>query len=165
MSSEDIRLDLTPPSSGSKDDSQRKELLWERREEEHLRKIAGECSALSKRHDAKATRCRWYYRAFGLPAAILPLIGSAIVEYVPHEFSYVVTIIMLLAAVSSALNTFLDWGRKSQRHLDYAGRYGELVNEIDSQLCRPKAGRIACDVMLERVKERFGYLNLSAPPL
>ena len=165
MSRDEVVLDITPPSCASKDDAQRKELLWEKREEEHLRKIAERCSGLSKRHDVKSARCRWYYRAFGVPAAVLPLIGSAIVEYVPHDLSYVVTIIMLLAAVSSALNTLLDWGRKSQQHLDYAGRYGELVNEIESQLCRPKSGRIACDVMLERVKERYGYLNLSAPPL
>ena len=72
---------------------------------------------------------------------------------------------MLLASVSSALNTFLDWGRRSQQHCDYAGRYGELKNEIDSQLCRPKDGRVACDVMLERVKERYSHLNLAAPQL
>ena len=161
----DHTLDITPPSCQSSDDAQRKELLWEKREEDHLKKIAEQCAGLSKRHDGKAALCRWYFRAFGVPAAILPLIGSAIVEYVPGRLSYVVTITMLCAAVSSALNTLLDWGRKSQQHLDYAGRYGELVNEIESQLCRPKAGRIACDVMLERCKERFGYLNLSAPPL
>ena len=162
MQNDDVRLDLTPPSG---DDASRKELLWERREEDHLRKIAATCGDHSKRHDARGAVCRANYVFLGLPAAVLPLIGSAVVEYVPQEYSYVVTIIMLLAAISSALNTFLDWGRKSQRHMDFAGRYGELVNEIESQLCRPKAGRIACDVMLERVKERYGDLNTSAPPL
>jgi hypothetical protein len=162
MSRDDIHLDLTPPSG---DDPSRKELLWEKREEEHLRMIAAACGDLSKRHDARGAVCRSNYVSLGLPAAVLPLVGSAVVEYVPKEYSFIVTIIMLLAAVASALNTFLDWGRKSQRHSEFAGRYGELVNEIESQLCRPKAGRIACDIMLERVKERYGHLNTGAPPL
>ena len=162
MSRDDIRLDLTPPSG---DDPCRKELLWEKREETHLSLIATECTALSQKHDVKASCCRAHYLGFGIPGCVLPLIGSAVVEYIPHEYSWLVSAIMLLAAVASALNTFLDWGRKSQQHQDYAGRYLELAHEISNQLCRPKAGRIACDIMLERVKERRGFLNLSSPPL
>ena len=154
-------MELTPPSC----DGPRQERLWERREEEHLSGIAQLAHEVGVRHEAKSVRARAFYTGFGIPAAVLPLIGSAIVEYVPPAHSYIITIIMLLASLSSALNTFLDWGRRSQQHSDFAGRYGELKNEIDSQLCRPKDGRVACDVMLERVKERYSHLNLAAPQL
>lgn len=155
-------MELTPPSSC---DGVRKELLWERREEEHLSGIAKLAHEVSVRHEAKSVRARALYTGFGIPAAVLPLIGSAIVDYVPSEHSYIITIVLLLASVSSALSSFLDWGRRSQQHSEFAGRYGDLKNEIDSQLCRPKDGRVACDVMLERVKERFSHLNLAAPQL
>jgi hypothetical protein len=153
----------TPPSGSSEDDVLRKELMWETREEEYIRGIASVCSEKFIRHNEYAGWYRLYYSAYGLPAAVLPLIATAAVEYVPQK--YVITGLLLGAAICSAVNTFLDFGRKSQKHEDYAGRYGALVAEIDGQLCRPKIGRIACDVMLERVKERFSSLNMSAPPL
>ena len=159
----DMAHEHTPPSGSSSDDPLRKELLWEEREEIYIRGVAAVCSDKFAKHNTYAGCYRLYYSAYGLPAAVLPLIATAAVEYVPQK--YIITILMLGAAICSAVNTFLDFGRKSQKHEDYAGRYGSLVAEIDGQLCRPKVGRIACDVMLERVKERYSALNMTAPPL
>ena len=69
-------MELTPPSC----DGARKELLWERREEEHLAGIAQLAHEVSVRHEVKSARARAFYTGFGIPAAVLPLIGSAIVE-------------------------------------------------------------------------------------
>ena len=49
---DDIELDITPPSS--LDDEQRKELLWERREEDVINKWVDDCRLRSDKRGKKA---------------------------------------------------------------------------------------------------------------
>lgn len=48
----DIELEITPPSS--LDDEQRKELLWEKREEQLIEKWIDDCKVRSDKHGKKA---------------------------------------------------------------------------------------------------------------
>ena len=152
-------------SAGSHDDPLRKELLWEDREEKHVLKVLETCRVKAMKHGQKAGGCRKAYRALGLPAIMLPLIASALVEYTPKELSWIITTLMLVSGLLSAVNSTLNFGKKAQQHDEYSARFGEVCDEINSQLCRPKAGRIACDVFLERILLKTGHLNSTAPLL
>ena len=95
----DTKIDVYGPptpkeeSSGSHDDPLRKELLWEDREEKHVLKVLEICRVKALKHGQKAGGCRKAYRALGLPAIMLPLIASALVEYTPAELSWIITTI------------------------------------------------------------------------
>jgi hypothetical protein len=75
---EDIKVDITPPSTGSRDDDNRKELLWELREEELLEKWKDEMYDNSKLHRNSGKKYKNLYAIFGVPATLIPIIMSGL---------------------------------------------------------------------------------------
>lgn len=159
---EDIKVDITPPSTGSRDDDNRKELLWEHREEELLEKWKDEMYDNSKLHRKSGKKYKKLYVIFGVPATLIPIIMSGLT--VPLEdYPLTQSLLMITTGILVGISTFFNLGKRFAQHFEYENRYGELAREIEKELKKPKRHRLACDVYMERVYLKYSGLNARAP--
>ena len=146
---EDIKIDLTPPSTNSKDDEHRKELLWENREEELLKIWMGGMKENSIKQGIKARKTKRLYALFGVPATLLPIILSGLTSL---EIEPLINSLLMVATGSLiGISTFFNLGKKFAQHFEYEHKYDELARELEKELNKPKRHRIACDVYMEKI--------------
>lgn len=154
--------DSPPTSIHSEDDETRKELMWTARSQTYVQGVSVRCRAASARHSMLARRKKIAYQIIGIPSTVLPII-SIIWQTAKCETALISTILVVTGSSCSAVSAFLNLGQKAQQHKEYSNRFQELADEIDSMLCKPKAGRIASDVFLERIQNKFSSLSRCAP--
>jgi len=147
----------------SKDDSDRKELLWEDREEKFIQTIEDDCRANSVQLDLIARKKRSCFRLWSVPAMILPLIAASLNEMAPTKIKYVSSMIMLISGVCTVINTFFNFGKKSQQFFEYSNKYRELADEISVELCKPKRYRLDCDLVLHTVTVKRNAISSTCP--
>ena len=71
---------------------------------------------------------------------------------------------MMLSGVFIGVSTFFNFGRKTQAHSEYSNKFYELVNEINSELTKPKKNRIDAGVYIEKIKQIYNkYVEISPP--
>ena len=160
--SEDIEIDITPQSSF--DDVQRKELLWESREEELINKWIDDCKIRCEKHNKKSKEYKIKYASVGLPSILIPIVLgglSPIIQCQTLEYS----LVLMTAGIFSGVGMFFNFGKKQVEHNMYANKFFKLVTEVESELAKPKKNRIACDVYIEKVKNEYNSLVLSSPDL
>lgn len=157
-----MKIEITPPSKQSEDNENRKELLWEAREENLLKGWKQEMAEKSKYHFRKGEKNKKLYLSFGIPSTILPLIMAGLTGIVPVD-PIVVSCLMMFAGILTGVQNFINFSKKSQVHFEFENKYSQLCLEIDSELCRPKIARCACDVFIERIKQQYHSLNQQAP--
>ena len=153
----------SPPTSEHSDDVLRSELPWQPREEVFLGGIAERARSLSARHSAAAGFARKLYSIFGIPGVLLPLVAASLNEWT--DIPWLASVLMLMAAALSALNTFLNNGNKAVSHDTASARFAAVDGAIQKCLAIPKAHRIACDVALERFSSQMDSATAAAPPL
>ena len=158
----DDNIDISPPSSQSQDDNQRKELLWENREEILLEEWMENMEAQSKKHRVKGDKFKQLYKLFGIPAILIPIALSSLSNQLEGS-PLINSMLMLLAGICSGISNFLNFGRLYSEHYNYEQLYNEMANELKKELSKPKRHRIACDVFMERVYMRYSALNSGAP--
>lgn len=153
---------INTESKSSSDNKDRKELLWERREEIHLQTIIDDCEVQSRMHRRKGKRFKKLYATFGVPAILIPLILSGLTDQLtPYPLAH--SLLMILVGIISGVSSFFNFGAKYQSHYDFENKYSGLAGDIKVELCKPKAHRVACDVYLERVRLMYSGLNTQAP--
>lgn len=155
---ENSELDVTPDSL----DREREEMLWTERPEKQLSTWKKEIDLKSKHHKKIGRRNKKLYIVNGIPAIVIPLVIAGlngIVDILPITISC----LMIFASVISTISSFMNFGKKSQMHFEYESKYGELSLIIELELCKKKVDRIACDVFLERIFNKYNSLNNSAP--
>lgn len=158
----DIELDITPPSS--LDDDQRKELLWEKREEGIIMKWIDDCRVRSLKHGKKAKEYKVKYACVGLPSVLIPIVLGGLSPVIPcHTLEY--SLVLMSASLFSGCLMFFNFGKKEMEHNTYSNKFFKLITEVEMELSKPKRHRIACDVYMEKVKNEFNSLVLSAPDL
>ena len=156
--SEDIIVDVSTPRSSS-DDPDRRELMWKAPAEALVTRTRNEANEAAIRHERAAKKSRFLYQVFGLPTVLIPLAGSVAAQYAPTS----VTVAMVCAAMCGAANTYLNFGAKASHHNEFHARWSELSSTIDFEVCRPRADRAACDVFLERLRNRTAALRAAEP--
>lgn len=157
-----IGIEHTPPSS--LDDENRKELLWEKREEDILRGWCKDCRNRSIQHDIKGKQNKLKFGLFGVPAMLIPIVLGGISSIVPCH-SLVYSLMMMVTGIFSGISVFFNFGKKEQLHFEYVNRFFELANEIDAELSKPKKNRVACDVYMEKIKHEYGNYCSNSPTL
>jgi hypothetical protein len=156
-------VENTPPSKrNSEDDPDRRELLWEQREEILLHKWKNEMHSNAVQHRISGRFYKRLYVIFGLPSVLIPIIIGSLSEPL-KEFSTTKSLLMILCGLLTGITTFFNLGKRYTDHGHYEHMYTELARSIESELSRPKAFRQPCDVYLEKIRLRFGNLNNQAP--
>ena len=161
----ELRLEDISPAHSSVDDAARKELLWEEREEVLVKKIAAQCSTSADRHTEKARKFKRFFVLLGLPGALLPLVAAALGDIFKDQadMGKYMQVALLVSGILSGIGTFFNFGKKLQVHFDTAGKYAELQLFIDTEMCKPRSMRMACDAFLVLSTNKFSSLNLQAP--
>ena len=158
---ENINVDITPPSNGSYDDETRKELLWEAREEQLLKKWMDEMFICSKKQGIKARHTKKLYALVGVPATLLPIVLSGLTSLEIEPL--VNSLLMITTGSLIGISTFFNLGKKFAQHFEYEHKYDELARELEKELKKPKKHRIACDVYMEKIYMTYNGLNARAP--
>jgi len=156
--SENISIDITPPSC---DDINRKELLWESREEDLLKKWAIQMKENSIAHGKKARSTKKLYALFGLPSTLIPITLSGLSSL--HIDPLTNSLLMILTGSLIGISTFFNLGKKFSTHFEYEHKYSELSMELEKELRKPKKHRLACDVYMEKIYMKYNGLNERAP--
>lgn len=156
--------DSNEHTPSSVDDINRKELLWERREEKLLLKWCDDCEVRSKAHEVKGNKHKLKYAIFGIPSILIPIVLGGVAPLVPcHSIAY--SIGMMCSGLFSGVSMFFNFGKKQQSHHHFSTKFFELSNEVQSELSKPKRHRIACDVYLEKIKQEYTSLVKNSPNL
>lgn len=158
----DIKVDITPPSTGSRDDEHRKELLWEHREEELLLKWMNEMYDNSKLHRKSGKKYKKCYAIFGVPATLIPIIMSGLTTQL-KEYPLAQSLLMITTGTLVGVSTFFNLGKRFAQHFEYEHKYDELARELEKELKKPKRHRLACDVYMEKIYMKYSGLNVRAP--
>ena len=171
---ENIQIKIDTPKNNSKSDSSnhltsvddlnRKELLWEEREEKIFEKWLKNCKIKSVKHEKKAKICKIKYGMCSIPSITIPIIVSGLSSSISCD-STENSILMMVTALFTCINTFFNYGKRQEKHEQYSNKYFELANEIESELSKPKRHRIACDVYLEKIKQKVNNLYATEPNL
>ncbi len=78
---------------------------------------------------------------------------------------WMVSLALVVTGALTSVNQFFNYGKKAQKHSEYANLYSSLSNTVARELSIPKAHRQACDVFMERITARFEAIQVAAPDL
>ena len=157
---DDIKVDM----STSFDNSERKELLWENRQERLLLKWSDSCQKTALAHSKCGKKNKAYYRMIGIPSIVIPIVLGGLSPIVECN-SLVNSLLLMVSGLVASVAMFFNFGKKYQEHYTFENKYNMLRNEMAVELSKPKSGRMACDVYLEKIKNNFNNLNSQAPDL
>jgi hypothetical protein len=163
-----IEMDNKLPSiddSNSSEDYSRDEEKWTKKHNEFLQKLCDDSKSISIKHNIACKYKLYYYRALSTQTLILPIISAAINQYISDDLKYINTSFMVLSSGCSLVNTLYNFGKSSQQHNEYAGKYSDLCQEIEYTLCRSKKNRQACEVSMQKYIYKTQSLNSNAPML
>ena len=161
---EQVALKINSKSDTSEDDFNRKELLWERREEALILSWCEKLKESSIAHGKMGKVMKNRYTMVSLPAIIIPVVASSL-STVLQPYPLAMTGAMLATSIFTGINGFFNYGKKEQQHFEYEASYMKLANEIEKELSKPKRHRIACDLYLQVILSEMNRLNSSAPVL
>ena len=160
---EDIQIDLTPNSNNtSKNNPNRRDLLWDKREENIFKQWVAESKKKIEFHQIKAKSCKIKNACLSIPAILIPIVSSGLAGILPCN-SMENSILMMIVGILNCIDAFFDYGRRREKHEVFSNRYFTLVNEVESELTKPKKDRIACDVYMEKIKQNYNTLHLTEP--
>ena len=151
-------------TSSSLDDADRKELLWESREQAVVERWQKHCKTQSVLHGTKARVVKKRYQCLSIPAILIPVCLSGF-SSVLDDLPLVNSGAMVLTSVLTGLSSFLNLGKRTADHYNAEALYADLSLSIETEMCKPKSMRQACDVYLEKIRSNISKLDLSSPNL
>jgi hypothetical protein len=159
---EEVHLKVSSRSDSSTDDPNRKELLWEKREEAILEEWRQRMLNNSTAHGKKGRVMKTRYVVCTVPAIIIPVVASGLSNVMqPYPLATAGT--MLTTSILAGINGFFNFGSKTERHFQFEAAYMVLANEVQKEMCKPKAMRPPCDVYLQKIMSKMNELDASAP--
>ena len=149
----------------SLDDSNRKEMLWDERNENFLKDIQRKCIDFAKTQLNKAKHKRYLYIFFSIPCIIIPLLLSILNNIVINKnmMLYINTISLVINVIFGSINTFMNYGRMIEQHLLFKNKFNELYINIQSELHKPKKNRQPADMYIEGIKSQYNSLCNYSP--
>ena len=146
------------------DNPYRKQLLWTTAIEEKIKEWYEKCRNNAHIHNSNAKKFKKLHFAIGIPAAIIPLTAVALNGFL-GDYPFVPVACLIATGVLTTLQGFFNPVEKQEKHFSYDAQYNELAVEIASELIKPQHNRQEADVFLQKIMDRYNYLNNIAPPL
>jgi len=158
-----ILREIDENSDSSDKDRVRVEEEWTSDHEDYFNSIVSECKSIGNLMTKIMKKNKIYYKVFSLPTIILPLSLSVVDKYFTQDNDFIRVALLLLTGSLTAVNTFLNFGKKVSLYNEYSAKYNELALIIETMLIKRKRFRIDCDVFTEQIKNQYLNLNSSAP--
>jgi hypothetical protein len=138
--------------------------LWETRIENIVKKWASDALNRSELHTEKAERNKRLFAIFSMPGIIIPIVLSGVSSLIICN-GLIYSVAMMFVGIISGIAAFYNFAKKSELNFNYADKYFRLSTDVESELAKHKADRIACDVYLEKTRQNYSNLCSSAPNL
>ena len=149
-------------SVSSKDDPNRREVLWDSKNEKVIKKWIEEMAGQAAKHHKAGKKNKRLHEIITVPSILIPVIASGLTPIL-QPYPYISTGLMLTVGVLTGVNGFYNFASKKERHLSYEGLYSTLIIDIEKELSKHKRDRVAVDVYLENISMKKINLDLSAP--
>ena len=111
---------------------------------------------------------KFKHNVTGVPVIVLSAIFAPLTATLGSCESYTKYISMvgfILTGILSGINGFYGFVQKHQRHMDYSGRYGEIVTDVQYELAKGRQFRTPPDQFLMKIQVKMDHLNSEAPDL
>jgi hypothetical protein len=110
---------------------------------------------------------KWHYY-LGIPATILAAVaGTTVFANLSKSFSYnarvTVVVISVATAILTALQTFMNFGKRSEQHRDVSTRLGDVRRSFDIELQFPPETVAEKRAALEKLNKEIGAVTKDAP--
>lgn len=118
------------------------------------------------RHDEAARRYAKGQFALGIPTLIVStVVGTSVFASLSSEQipPWWVGLLSLLAAVLSALQTFVDFGGRSDRHRTTAVKYKSAIRSLEQAVVHLRSGSGLSDDDIAALRSRLDELEDTAP--
>ena len=148
--------------------AQRSGAAWEPEVHALLKDWRNRAAAASEAHYVLATRLRRHNLWLGIPVVIFStVVGTSVFatiseERVATELSVVVGLISVAAAVLAALQTFLRFPERAEKHVTAADWYAALRRDIDQALALPATKP---QDALDRFRKEMSKVGQSSPEI
>ena len=165
----DVKIKIDSKTSETSEDADREEMKWQNKGEQFITDIMDYCDKQSNIYNIESHKCKKKYNLYSIPTIIIPLLLAVVLPIIPNDaFLHVKkeninTGFMSFVAILNGLNTFYNFGKKSERYNEYSGKYAELSQQIAVELSKPKKFRTQLDVLTERVITKKIGLDATAP--
>ena len=136
---------------------------WTTNSENLARSWLATATTLSNKHTQCALINKRRHVVTGLPTLIIPTIFAPLTLVLTDKYLSVGGFIA--TALFSAINSFLNYNQKYQKHLDYAARYADIITDIEYELAKQRKFRISPDVFLTKIRLKLDYLKQNAPDI
>ncbi|HYK36949.1 SLATT domain-containing protein [Alloacidobacterium sp.] len=118
------------------------------------------------RHDTAARIYEWSKYVFGTAAIILStIVGTSVFQELAAKstVSLWVGLLSVAAAVLSALQTFLDFPARAERHRAAGVKYKAVIRSLEHSLATLAAGGAPTEDQITQIQQRLDELEDSAP--
>jgi multisubunit Na+/H+ antiporter MnhF subunit len=120
-------------------------------------------------HYAAASRYAMLARLLGIPSVVLSaaagtaLFASLQKETASFDLRLVLGLVSVLAGVLAALQTFLGFGERADRHRTAASAYGAVRRDIEQHRALPPQTAESVEALLSRLRGRLDAIAEKAP--
>ena len=173
----EVKIKIDSKTSETSEDADREEMKWQNKGEHFITDIMDYCDKQSNIYNIESHKCKKKYNLYSIPTIIIPLLLAVVLPIIPNDAflhvkkeginlsynSVINTGFMSFVAILNGLNTFYNFGKKSERYNEYSGKYAELSQQIAVELSKPKKFRTQLDVLTERVITKKIGLDATAP--
>jgi hypothetical protein len=125
----------------------------------------------AKRRSAQHESAGYYFKKlntrWGLPLVLVPVVMSPVSLMIDKTdgAEYVQACAFMLSGLIAGVYSFFRYGEKLERHFGFAGRYGDVVTDIEAILVRGRQFRGPADVFSTKIKMVMDNLSLTEPTL
>lgn len=122
-------------------------------------------------HYEAATRCERLNLWFGIPVVVLSaLVGTSIFsalgwDSAPPSAKILVGCVSLLVAVLAALQTFLKYSERSEKHRTAGASFAAFHKEVDQMLVLPPTDDEGLEIAMTSLRSRWDKLAKESPTI
>ena len=108
--------------------------------EAYIKEILTNCKNAADAHERAAYESKKLHVRYAFPGMIIPTISAPVLgTFKDEEWApYFGMVSMVVTAICNGITNFFNYGKKSQLHFNFSGRYGDIVTDI--QECLAKKG-------------------------
>lgn len=160
---DDMNIHLSTRRSTS---DRRIDMPWTSLTEGLLLHISKECQEESKVHGFAGHFYTQMYTVLALPTVVLPLVTGMLENTsISKTYPMVITTLLTVIGTLTGVQTFINAGAASNEHTNTENMFMSLANDISICLSKPRQFREPSDVVLERVRLKYQFIQNSAPNL
>ena len=141
---------------------------WNEALEQYMRRFIQTAKNRSQQHESAGYHFTVLNTRWGLPLVLIPVVMSPIsliLGHVSPQSEYINAGAFMVSGIIAGVYTFFRYGERLERHFGFAGRYGDVVTDIEEILVKGRAFRGPADVFSTKIKMIMDNLALTEPIL